>query len=342
MKLSLSYFSSQQRAESPYELVLEGARFGDTHGFDSIWIPERHFHRFGGLFPNASVVAAAIAVLTNGISLRAGSVVLPLHDPLRVAEEWAVVDILSRGRVGIAAATGYAPNDFALAATEYAARKEQTLAKLDTVRRLWRGDLIDRVNGTGVSSPVGTFPRPMQPELPIWLTCGGSDAGKFAQAGALGANVLTALFVQSIDTLASRIASYRAARAQAGLNPATGRVTLMVHTFVDTSLEACRQKVREPFLAYLASSVEVWSSGFKRLEDVPHHLREDMLSFAFERYFRTSALFGTVDVCARLVEALGAAGVDELACLVDFGVPDADVVAGFTLLDELRRRVDGS
>jgi natural product biosynthesis luciferase-like monooxygenase protein len=320
--------------------VLEGARFGDTHGFDSIWIPERHFHRFGGLFPNPSVLAAAIAALTRRISIRAGSVVLPLHDPLRVAEVWAVVDALSGGRVGIAAATGYAPKDFVLAVSEYGPRREQTLAKLDIVRRLWRGELIDRVNGTGVSSRVGTFPRPVQAELPIWLTCGGSDADKFAQAGALGANVLTALFVQSVDTLALRIASYRAARTQAGLDPAAGRVTLMIHTFIARSLEECREKVRQPFLDYLASSVEVWSSGFKRLEDVPPHLRDDMLAFAFERYFRTSALFGTVDVCARLVEVLAAAGVDELACLVDFGVPDADVVEGFALIDELRQRVD--
>src|SRR6185312_5121833 len=102
MKISLSYFACQRSDEDPqpYRLLLDGARFADARGFDSIWLPERHFHPFGGIFPNPSVLAAAVAVATKRLAIRAGSVVLPLHHPLRVAEEWAVVDQLSRGRVG--------------------------------------------------------------------------------------------------------------------------------------------------------------------------------------------------------------------------------------------------
>ena len=86
--------------------MFEGARFGDRHGFTAIWIPERHFHAFGGFSPNPSVIAAALARETKQIQLRSGSVVLPLHHPIRVAEEWAVVDNLSQGRVGISFASG--------------------------------------------------------------------------------------------------------------------------------------------------------------------------------------------------------------------------------------------
>ena len=79
-----------------YRLLLEGARFADRHGFAAVWTPERHFHAFGGLYPNPAVTGAALAAITERIGIRAGSVVLPLHNPIRVAEEWSVVDNLSR------------------------------------------------------------------------------------------------------------------------------------------------------------------------------------------------------------------------------------------------------
>ncbi|HEY0172712.1 MAG TPA: aminotransferase class III-fold pyridoxal phosphate-dependent enzyme, partial [Pyrinomonadaceae bacterium] len=100
---SLSYFGNYDAPydEHKYDLLIEGARFADRHGFEAVWIPERHFHAFGGLSPAPSVVAAALARETERICLRAGSVVLPLHHAVRVAEEWAVVDNLSRGRAGV-------------------------------------------------------------------------------------------------------------------------------------------------------------------------------------------------------------------------------------------------
>src|SRR5262249_23660124 len=103
MDFSLFYFASAGGGEScdKYKLLIEGAKFADTHGFAAVWTPERHFHAFGGLYPNPSVTSAAIATVTENVQIRAGSVVLPLHDPLRVAEEWAVVDNLSHGRVAV-------------------------------------------------------------------------------------------------------------------------------------------------------------------------------------------------------------------------------------------------
>ncbi len=108
MDFSLFYFASaaQTAAEDSYRLLIEGAKFADRHGFKAVWTPERHFHSFGGLFPNPSLTSAAIAAITERVQIRAGSVVLPLHHPVRVAEEWAVVDNLSNGRVGISFASG--------------------------------------------------------------------------------------------------------------------------------------------------------------------------------------------------------------------------------------------
>jgi acyl-CoA synthetase (AMP-forming)/AMP-acid ligase II len=105
---SLFYFASDASQDGDkYRLLLDGARFGDENGFCAVWTPERHFHAFGGIYPNPSVISAAIAATTKNIGIRAGSCVLPLHHPVRVAEEWSVVDNLSGGRVGISFAAGW-------------------------------------------------------------------------------------------------------------------------------------------------------------------------------------------------------------------------------------------
>src|SRR5471032_3059643 len=107
-EFSLFFFSadSAEREGPKYHMLLEAATFADEHGFAAVWTPERHFQRFGGLYGSPAVTGAALAVLTKHISIRAGSVVIPLQNPLRVAEEWAMIDNLSNGRVGISVASG--------------------------------------------------------------------------------------------------------------------------------------------------------------------------------------------------------------------------------------------
>mgnify|MGYP006138748669 CR=1 FL=1 len=63
----------------------DAARLADERGFSALWVPERHFHRFGGLFPNPAVLGAAVAMATRRLQIRAGSLVSPLHDSLRIA-----------------------------------------------------------------------------------------------------------------------------------------------------------------------------------------------------------------------------------------------------------------
>ena len=115
MDFSIYYWGNDDGAgPKKYELLLEGAKFADTHGFTAVWTPERHFHAFGGPYPNPSVTGAAVAAVTKNIGVRAGSCVVPLHHPARIAEEWAIIDNLTNGRAGLAIASGWQPEDFVL------------------------------------------------------------------------------------------------------------------------------------------------------------------------------------------------------------------------------------
>ncbi|HSU84579.1 MAG TPA: MupA/Atu3671 family FMN-dependent luciferase-like monooxygenase, partial [Thermoanaerobaculia bacterium] len=317
----------------------------DRHGFAAVWTPERHFHAFGGLYPSPAVTSAAIATITERVAIRAGSVVLPLHQPIRVAEEWSMIDNLSRGRVGISFASGWHADDFVLAPESYAERKDVMLRGIETVRRLWRGEAVRARGGAGREVEVRILPRPLQPELPVWVTAAG-NAETFRLAGEIRAGVLTHLLGQDLDDLERKIAVYRRAWSEGGRGPGGGHVTLMLHAFVGEDEETVRATVKGPFCNYLRASLDLvrnLSRGLGREIDPgalsPADL-EEILERSFERYYQTSALLGTEEGCLRLVDRLKRAGVDEIACLIDFGIADETVLAGLSRLDALRRRAN--
>lgn len=335
MDFSLLFFANRAADDPPaeYELLFRAADFADHHGFTAVWLPERHFHPFGGSYPNPALAAAALAARTRHVRLRAGSVVLPLHDPLTVVENWAVVDNISGGRVDLALATGWNPDDFVLAPDRFADRRARTTGQLPLLRDLWAGRTTTLRNGVGADTAVRTYPRPVQSDLDLWLTCSANTAS-FEQAGALGLNVLTALLLLNTAELAPRIAAYRAARERHGHDPDTGRVTTMVHTFVGESDRAVREVVRTPFLKYLESSVDLWKEQWPELA---RHQGPQLLDHAFERYFRTASMLGSVPKATAFVGELAAMGVDEVACLIDFGVPDSATLDALPYLDQVRR-----
>jgi natural product biosynthesis luciferase-like monooxygenase protein len=355
---SMFYFASDEgeHAEDKYRLLFDGARFADEHGFEAVWTPERHFHAFGGLYPNPAVASAALAAVTKRVAIRAGSCVVTLHHPIRVAEDWALVDNLSRGRVGIAFAAGWHARDFVLRPESFADRKQGMLTAMRQVQALWRGEVVEFPGHDGKLHPIRTLPRPVQASLPSWITVAGNPE-TYRMAGEAGCNVLTHLLGQSLEELAQKLDVYRAAWRAAG-HPGEGRVTLMLHTFVGDDDEQVRAIVREPMKGYLRSSLDLvkqaaWSfPAFKQRVDKPGEMDallnggltpadfEALLEFSFERYYRQSGLFGTVDACVAIVDRLRAMQVDEIACLVDFGVPTDLVMASLPKLAEVKRRCD--
>ncbi|TVP74820.1 MAG: LLM class flavin-dependent oxidoreductase, partial [Gemmatimonadales bacterium] len=351
MDVSLFYFSAEggEGEEPPppgrnrYRLLLEGARIGDRGGLSAIWTPERHFHEFGGIYPNPSVAGAAVAAITERIGIRAGSVVLPLHDPVRVAEEWSVIDNLSDGRVGLSFASGWHDRDFIFRPDAYDDRKERMFSDMEVLRSLWRGEEVQREAPDGEVG-VRVYPRPVQPELPVWVTAGGSPE-TFRRAGEVGANLLTHLLGQSPDELEEKIGIYREARRKAG-HRGRGQVSLMIHTYVGTSPDEVLERVRTPFRNYLRTSVGLIRAMARgdgrdlRMAELTEADMEALLDHAFARYFETSALMGTMDQAVEMALVLRDRDVDELACLVDFGVEEEATLAGIERLPELQGRVN--
>ena len=352
LKFSLFYFADAApgTVDSKYKLYLEGAKFADEHGFEAIWTPERHFHENGGLYPNPSVLCAALATITKQVKLRAGSVALPLHYPLRVAEEWSVVDNLSAGRAGVSFTSGWVPNDFAIAPRpeSFKLKRDVLLQGIKDVQQLWQGGTTRVRDGAGNEVELEIFPKPLQPQLPIWLTCSG-DPAMFEKAGELGLRVLTALLTQSLEETAGKIKLYRRALAANGHDPSSAQVTLMLHTFVTNDAQEARRKVEGPLTDYFKSHLDLIKTMITSLNikldgidpNDPVYL-DYFAKFAFERYYQSGSLIGTPETCMPMVDCLKEMGVDEVACFIDFGVDAGSVIESLKYLNKLKEASEPS
>ncbi|MBD2344919.1 LLM class flavin-dependent oxidoreductase [Anabaena subtropica] len=342
MDFSLLYFSGDgsTTGKNKYNLLIESAKYADKNGFSALWTPERHFHPFGGLYPNPSLTSAMLAMVTEQIQLRAGSIVMPLHNPARVAEEWSVIDNISNGRVALGFASGWTIDDFVLSSESHANRKETMWSGINKVQKLWEGEYVELQDVTGKAFKVRTFPRPIQQKLPTWIVCQ-SDI-TYIEAGKMGANVLTSLLGATLEEVAPLISLYRQSLAKHGHNPQAGKVAIMLHTFVGEDFNIVKEQVREPFYNYLKTHIELLENLAKNAGvriDLKKFTEADinsLLRFAYEGWLKGRTLIGSKTTCLQMIERLKAADVDEVACLIDFNDNFDDVMSSLPYLKDLK------
>lgn len=343
LDFSIFYFgnSSVDSKSDIYKLLLDGAKYADVNGYTAVWTPERHFNEFGGLFPSPSVIAGALSTITKNIKIRAGSVVIPLHNPIRMAEEWAVIDNLSRGRAGIACAPGWQVNDFVLSPNSFKDRHRIMYESIECIRKLWRGEVIDVKDGNDRIKQTRIFPLPIQTEIPLWITSRGSIE-TFESAGKFGFNILTHLLGETLEDLAIKIKAYRKAYSDFGHDLSKSKVVLMLHTFLGKNLDDVYEKSRLPFISYLKTSLgliknHALSLGFNmESEKFTNKDLEDILEYSFRRYVSHASLIGTKDTSLRILEEVSSIGVNEIACLIDFGVDYDSVMGSLDCLTDLK------
>lgn len=351
MNFGLMFFFSAHQAftGNKYQLLIDAARFADEHDFCCVWTPERHFHKFGGLFPNPSLTSAALALVTKNLQLRAGSLISPLHQAIRIAEDWSMVDNLSGGRAAISFGSGWNIDDFIFFPERYETRHAFMYQQIEVIKRLWAGEQVSERNSLGKVVQITLYPEPVQKQLPIWITSSG-NVETFESAGAIGANILTHLIGQDIPTLAEKIRQYRAARASNGFDPASGKVSLMLHTFMGMDDAKVKAKIRTPFREYLRSAISleekaamgggVISGGHKiRPEEISADVMEELLDLTFERYYKSAALMGTIEACQPFVSQLIDIEVNEIACLIDFHDDNEAIMESLEYVNQLRSKL---
>jgi natural product biosynthesis luciferase-like monooxygenase protein len=325
-KLSFSYlfFSDVRKSVSDrekYRFARELVEFADQSGFEAVYFPERHFYEFGSIYANNGIVAAYFAPLTKNVRLRTAAVTSSLHHPVEIVENWAIVDILSDGRVDLGFGDGWNKPDFVLSPDTYENRVQLRNERIPVIQKLWRGETLRFPGPGGEEFPITVYPRPIQKELNVWYVTT-SERG-FAHAGRQGYNVFTMLYGFDLNSLGKKIEVYRQARNAAGLNPHGGCVSLMMHTFVHPDPEWIQRVVASPFKEYIRSSLVPHMQAANR--EMQDHEIDKMVDYSYARYFQTGGIFGPLEDCQRQIDKAIEVGVNEIAFLQDFGV-DYDAV----------------
>jgi natural product biosynthesis luciferase-like monooxygenase protein len=313
------YFSDIRKDISnrdKYRFVRELVEFADQSKFAAVCFPERHFSEFGSIYANNALVAAYFAPLTNHVRLRAAAVSAPLHHPAEVVENWAMVDILSNGRVDLGFGSGWNKADFILSPDTNDDRFQLRDERIPIIQKLWRGETIEFRGPGGEMFPITVHPRPIQPELNVWYSTF-SEKG-FQHAGSMGYNIFTMLLPFGLDALGEKITLYRRAREQAGHDPATGIVSLLMHTFVHPDMDWVHHVVSGPFKEYIASSVVPQLRALDKSFDDSQI--DKIVDYSYARYFRTGGIFGPPEECQKQIDKAVSVGVNDIALLQDFGV----------------------
>jgi len=216
--------------------------FAERHGFESVWVTEHHFSGFGSVGA-PSVYAAGIAQRTRRIRIGYGVAVVPLHHPLRLAEEICWVDHLSQGRVVVGVGPGFSPFEFGGFGVPVNERHERFLNGFETLRRALAEPEI-----AFEGKRFAIRPRPFSQPHPRFFWASTSDES-LRKAGAEGMPILFGL--ESVEEIAERLQRYRAIRAGDGaptdaIAREIGEMYVLRRICIaDTDEEAIRQ-VQEP------------------------------------------------------------------------------------------------
>jgi probable F420-dependent oxidoreductase len=281
-------------------------------GFDSVWIGEHHGSRT--LYPAPLVSLAAVAARTRRLRLGTAVLLLPLHRPLAVAEEAAMVDVISRGRLILGVGAGYAPEEFAAFDVSIKERGSRLEEAVPLIRRLWSEPKVVHEGRHYRIGPATLTPRPVQrPCPPIWLA--GWVEPALRRAGRLGDAWLGGPSA-TLAELAGCARVYREARAAAGENVPAGEVALMRYVFVAESVEESRAIAGAPFIRAFEETYFRW----------PHPVvKRPPGELPIERLAEDRIVLGDPASCrrqiARFREALG---LTHLVCRMSVaGIPPA-------------------
>ena len=229
--------------------TIEQAQVADEVGLDLFAIGEHHRSDFVGSAP--SILLAAAAENTENIRLTSSVTVLSSEDPVRVWEQFATIDLLSRGRAEIIAGRGSYRESFPLFGYDLRDYSELFREKLELLLRIreenpltWRGKMRAPLDEADIA------PRAYGDTIPIWVGVGGSP-GSAINTGRLGLPMALALLLGRLDMHQETVALYRESAAKAGHDPDSLRISINTHGFVGRT----SQQAREGMYPYFAKGM---------------------------------------------------------------------------------------
>jgi alkanesulfonate monooxygenase SsuD/methylene tetrahydromethanopterin reductase-like flavin-dependent oxidoreductase (luciferase family) len=306
----LSTYHPAVDGEGPelYAKLIEQVTLAEALGFDCAWFTEHHFGRFGGMLPSPQLLMAALAPRTHRIRLGTAVVLMPMHHPLRVAEETAELDILCQGRLNVGLGRGMVTQPFHVFGADgadqhkFEEQVEMLLAAWTQDPFRWQGDYYQ------CPDAITVRPRPVQhPHPPLWIPAN-RDPGHGRWIGRRAFNLMTPPWLMGYDVTRSVIEAYRAGLAEAGV-AATGREVLAyLPIYVGETPERAREE-----------SERFWR-GFQEVADEERRSPAPSPLTCEALVAESRLIFGDPDLCRRHIQHIVAKlDVDRLALMFYFG-----------------------
>jgi alkanesulfonate monooxygenase SsuD/methylene tetrahydromethanopterin reductase-like flavin-dependent oxidoreductase (luciferase family) len=284
--------------------VVRLASAADDAGLANIWVAEHHFQD-GGVCPSPPVLLGACAAATRRIGIGVLVSVLPFHRPIELAEQYAMVDRLSGGRLRLGLGSGYIPLEFEGFGLDPASKRERFDRTYETlIAALEGGKVREDVPG---AVPVRINVRPVQrPHPPVWIAVQRREAIPFVARRGASLALVPYATVPNLDELAAQTREFRSHRPEG----ARTEVAAAVHLYVGDR----PQRARAAFERYLAARLATQSTFYReKVRQDPHHATPASLEEA------GFAVFGTAEEVATGLRRYSEAGVDEILGLFDFG-----------------------
>jgi alkanesulfonate monooxygenase SsuD/methylene tetrahydromethanopterin reductase-like flavin-dependent oxidoreductase (luciferase family) len=339
MKLGIYLNAQHPAGDDParrFAETVEQVRLIRALGFDSIWGGEHHvtpgFHYFP-LLPMLERLAAEAEGLWLGTNL----VLLPLHNPVELAEVGAFLDVITGGRFMLGVGLGYRPEEFAVFDVPMKERVSRLTEGVEIIRRLWTEDRVTHRGRHWRLDDVTIRPRPLQAPHPPILVGSQVPAG-IARAARIADGWLV-VPIPTVDEFAAEVSAFTAARSAAGLPEAQ---ICRLFEVVCAPDEATALRRAAPFLLEKYSAYFSW--GLKGVVLDPGAAPEERLRRLAADRFALGSPAQVIDMLVRQHRV----GVTQLAMRVSWpGMAQADVLAGIELLGrevlpEVRRRTSGA
>ena len=255
MKFGVFYQLPCSEDQSPaqrYQDTIAQVQLADELGFDAAWLAELHFNSRFSVMPAPTVIGAAMAQTTSRIRIGTAVHLVPLHQPIRLAEEAAALDVLSGGRSIFGIGRGAIPAHFQGYAVDHEEARDRFTEGLEMVLGMWANDDYSFQGKYHKVEGINLSPKPVQkPHPPVFVACNSPDT--FNLVGQLGHNVLVAPTIVTSQGALTGLETYRAELENYGHDPSDRNVNVTVHVNVAEDETKARNGFEKTINNYLGT-----------------------------------------------------------------------------------------
>ena len=285
--------------------VVDGA---ERWGLDVMWLAELHFDPPRSVLSSPMVVASAIAARTKRMKIGVAVQVLPLGNPLRIAEEAATVDHISQGRLIFGAGRSGVAKTYEAYNVPYSESKERFNETLEIVRRAWTETNFSHKGKYFQFEDVTVTPRPLQtPAPPIRVAATSPDT--FVATGELGMPIFLAIRHEDARHFMPQVETYRKAWRDAG-HPGEGPIYLRAPGFVAPTAAEAKSRYEASLTHYFQAQGRLLADSARRLGLDPGNPRfktaDTLMTMTYDKALEGSTLMGTPDQVADKIASLKA------------------------------------